>query len=216
VTAVLASGGGTNLQALIDAAAEPGFPTRIGLVLSNVPGAYCLERARAAGIPTVTIDHRGFPDRDAFEAEVDVALREAGAEIVCLAGFMRILTETFVESWRDRILNVHPSLLPKYRGLDTHRRVLEAGDDLHGCTVHYVRPALDDGPAIIQAEVPVLPGDSPDVLRQRVLTREHVAFPTALALVASGRVTVTGDVALIDGAAGPMRLSWEAVEGMLE
>lgn len=216
LTAVLASGGGTNLQALIDAAEAPDFPTRIGLVVSNVPNAYCLERARAAGIPTATIDHRTFPDRESFEGEIDITLREFGAEIVCLAGFMRILTENFVEAWHDRILNVHPSLLPKFRGLDTHRRVLEAGDALHGCTVHFVRPALDDGPAIVQAEVPVLTGDSPEILRQRVLSREHIAFPTALSLVASGQVAVEGDIATIDGAPGPLRLSWEAVQAHLE
>lgn len=216
LTAVLASGGGTNLQALIDATLADAFPTRIGLVLSNVPDAYCLERARAAGIPTVTIDHRGFQDRESFESEIDLTLREFGVEIVCLAGFMRILTKTFVEAWRDRILNVHPSLLPKYRGLDTHRRVLEAGDALHGCTVHFVRPALDDGPMIVQAEVPVLEGDTPEILRQRVLTREHIAFPTALSLIAAGQVAVEGDVATIDGAPGPLRLSWDAVQAHLE
>ncbi|MDW3207864.1 MAG: phosphoribosylglycinamide formyltransferase [Alphaproteobacteria bacterium] len=206
--AVLASGGGTNLQALIDAAQDPGFPSRIGLVLTNVPGAYCLERARAANIPGAVVDHRDYPDRPAFEAAVDLTLREYGAEYVCLAGFMRILTEGFVEAWHDRMLNIHPSLLPRYKGLHTHRRALESGDEMHGCTVHLVRPALDDGPLILQAEVPILPGDSEDTLQQRVLSREHVIFPQALALVTAGRVEVSGSETRIDGQPGPLRLPW--------
>lgn len=206
--AVLASGGGTNLQALIDAAQDPAFPARIGLVLTNVPGAYCLDRAKAAGIPGAVVDHRDYADRPTFEAAVDLTLRDYGAEFVCLAGFMRILTEGFVRAWHDRMLNIHPSLLPKYKGLHTHRRALEAGDDVHGCTVHLVRPELDDGPLILQAEVPVLPGDTEETLQQRVLSREHVIFPQALALVTAGRVEVSGSETRIDGEPGPLRLSW--------
>lgn len=208
-TAVLASGGGTNLQALIDAAQDPGFPTKIHLVLTNVPGAYCLERAKAAGIEGAVVDHRDYPDRPSFEEALDLVLRDRATDFVCLAGFMRILTEGFVEAWRDRMLNIHPSLLPKYKGLNTHRRALEAGDNIHGCTVHLVRPALDDGPLILQAEVPVLPGDTEDILQQRVLSREHVIFPRALALLTGGHVEVAGSETRIDGAPGPQRISWE-------
>ena len=207
--AVLASGGGTNLQALIDAAAQPDFPAEICLVLTNSPGAYCLERARLAGIPGRVIDHRDYPDRESFEREIDLVLREYGTEIICLAGFLRILTSSFVSLWLDRMLNIHPSLLPHFKGLHTHRRALEAGHDMHGCSVHLVRPELDDGPLIVQAEVPVLPGDTEDSLGQRVLTREHVIYPLALSLLASGRIDVAGDETRIDGEPGPLLLHWD-------
>lgn len=207
-TAVLASGGGTNLQALIDAAKDPVFPAEISLVLTNVPGAYCLERAHKAGIETAVIDHRDFDDRPSFEAALDLVLRERGIEMICLAGFMRILTEGFVRDWHDKMLNIHPSLLPKYKGLHTHRRALEAGDDCAGCTVHMVRPALDDGPMLVQAEVPILAGDSEESLAQRVLSREHVIYPFALALLAAGRVEIAGTETRIDGKPGPILLPW--------
>lgn len=206
-TAVLVSGGGTNLQALLDACAVPRFPAEIVLVLSNNRDAYGLERARRAGIATAVVDHRPYPDRADFDAEVDRTLREFGTEIVCLAGFMRILTPGFVEAWRDRMLNIHPSLLPDYRGLDTHRRALADGRAVHGCTVHLVRSDLDNGPALLQAEVPILPGDDPEILAKRVLFREHEIYPAALSLLASGRIKVEQEVAFIDGYPGPKRLS---------
>jgi len=194
---VLVSGRGSNLQALIDACAEPGFPAEIVLVISNVPGVYALERAAKAGIATAVIPHKGFPSREAFDAEMDKVLRVAGVEIVCLAGFMRLLSTGFVESWRNSMINVHPALLPSFKGLHTHRRAIEAGVKLHGCTVHLVTPDLDDGPILVQEAVPVLASDTEDSLAARVLEREHVAYPLALRLLAEDRVTVEGNRALI-------------------
>jgi phosphoribosylglycinamide formyltransferase 1 len=206
--AVLISGGGSNLQALIDAAREPGggYPAEIVLAASNRPGALGLERARRAGVPAPAIDPATFPAREAFESALDRALRDAGAEIVCLAGFMRVLTPPFVEAWRDRMLNVHPSLLPAFPGLRTHERALAAGAALHGCTVHLVRPTLDDGPVLVQGAVPVLPGDDAASLAARVLEVEHRCYPRALALLASGRVDVRGERAVVRDEAPGERL----------
>ncbi len=201
--AVLISGGGSNLQALIDAAARPGYPARIVLVVSNRPNAYGLERARRAGIPALAIDHRAFGSREAFEAEVEAALRASDAELVCLAGFLRLLTRGFVEAWRDRMLNIHPSLLPAFRGLHTHARALAGGVRVHGCTVHLVRFELDEGPVLAQGVVPVLDGDTEESLAARVLEVEHRCYPQALALFASGRARVEGERLLVtDEAAG--------------
>ncbi|OAN50743.1 phosphoribosylglycinamide formyltransferase [Paramagnetospirillum marisnigri] len=194
---VLVSGRGSNLQALLDACADPAFPAEIALVISNIPGVYALERAEKAGVPTLVIPHKGFATREAFDAEMDSALRAAGIEIVCLAGFMRLLSAGFVESWRERMINIHPSLLPSFKGLHTHQRAIEAGVKLHGCTVHLVTPDLDDGPILIQAAVPVLDSDTEDSLAARVLEQEHQAYPAALKLVAEGRVTVKGPRAFI-------------------
>lgn len=195
--AVLISGNGSNLQALIDAAAAPGYPARIVLVLSNRPEAFGLERAARAGIPSRTVDHRSFADRAAFDATLDEALRQAEVDLVCLAGFMRILTDPFVERWQDRMLNIHPSLLPAFRGLRTHERALEAGVRVHGCTVHMVRPELDQGPIIVQGVVPVLDGDTARSLAARVLELEHRCYPAALALVAGGRTGAAGERLLL-------------------
>lgn len=157
------------------------------LVLANLPGAGGLEKARAMGIPTAVVDPRPFHgDRAAFEAELTRVLEGHAPDILCLAGFMRVLTGDFVTRWKGRILNIHPSLLPKYRGLDTHARALAAGDAEHGCTVHEVTPALDDGPILGQARVPVLPGDTPRSLAARVLEREHVLYPAVLRRFAAG------------------------------
>ncbi len=200
--AVLISGRGSNLQALIDACAEPSFPAEIGLVLSNEPGAAGLARAERAAIPTQVVSHRAFADRAAFDAALDRALREAGIELVCLAGFMRLLGDDFVGRWRDRLVNIHPSLLPAFRGLHTHARALQAGVRFTGCTVHFVRAAMDDGPIIVQAAVPVLEGDDAERLAQRVLEAEHRAYPLALRLIAEGRVRVIAErVTIDDGAA---------------
>lgn len=204
--AVFASGGGTNLQCLIDAAQEGGFPAEISLVLTNNSDAYCLERARLAGIASEVVDHRGFQERAAFESVLDRILKAHAIEYICLAGFMRILTAGFVASWHNRMLNIHPSLLPNYKGLNTHQRALEAGDQKAGATVHLVRPELDNGPLLIQAEVPILAKDTPDTLAARVLVREHEIYPMALSLLASGQVTVVGNKALIDGREGPILL----------
>ncbi|WP_439634167.1 phosphoribosylglycinamide formyltransferase [Glycocaulis sp.] len=180
--AVLISGRGSNLQCLIDACAQPDYPARIVAVISNRPDAYGLERAREAGIAAIAIDHKAFDSRMSFEAALDAALREAGAEFVCLAGFMRILTEGFVNQWAGRMINIHPSLLPKFKGVDTHARAIEAGEAEHGCTVHWVTPGMDEGPVIAQARVPVLPGDTPETLAARVLVEEHRLYPEALKL----------------------------------
>lgn len=195
---VLVSGRGSNLQALLDACADPAFPAEIVLVISNVPGAYALERAAKAGVPTTIIPHKSFASREAFDAAMDAALRAAGVEIVCLAGFMRLLTTGFVEGWTGRMINIHPSLLPSFKGLHTHQRAIEMGVKLHGCSVHLVTPELDDGPILVQAAVPVLSTDTPDSLAARVLEQEHKAYPLALRLVAEGRVTVDGARAVVD------------------
>jgi phosphoribosylglycinamide formyltransferase 1 len=167
--AVLISGRGSNMASLIEAAQDPAYPAEIVLVVSNRPDAGGLERARAAGIATAVVDHKGHPDRASFDAALDTTLREHGIEIVCLAGFMRILTPGFVESWTGRMLNIHPSLLPAFKGTDTHARALAAGVAKHGCTVHFVTPELDSGPIVAQAEVPVFPDDTEDALAARVL-----------------------------------------------
>jgi phosphoribosylglycinamide formyltransferase-1 len=194
-TAVLISGRGSNLQALIDAAADPGYPAEVSLVLSNIADAYGLVRAQNAGIATKTIPHRGFPSRDSFDAAMNDALQEAGVELVCLAGFMRILSDGFAKTWEGRIVNIHPSLLPSFKGTDVHRRVLDAGVRITGCTVHFVVPELDSGPIIAQAAVPVFAGDSEESVAARTLEAEHRLYPLALKLLAEGSVKLVGDKA---------------------
>lgn len=188
--AVLISGRGSNMAALVEAAAKPGFPAEIALVLSNRADAAGLDFAASHGVKTAVLSHKGFADRAAFDAALDARLREENIEIVCLAGFMRLLTPWLVERWRDRMINVHPSLLPSFKGLHTHERALEAGVRLHGCTVHFVRAEMDEGPIILQAAVAVEPGDTPDLLAARVLRQEHVIYPKGLELLAAGRLTV--------------------------
>lgn len=197
---VLISGRGSNLQAMLEASADPAYPAEIALVISNRAGVYGLERARAAGVPTATIDHKAYPDREAFDAAIEAALREAGCEIICLAGFMRIFTPGFVNRWPGRILNVHPSLLPSFTGLHVQRRAIEAGATIAGCTVHIVTPDLDSGPILAQAAVPVLPDDTEDSLSARILEQEHRLYPAALAWLAEGRVRIDGNRALVAGA----------------
>jgi len=196
---VLISGRGSNLQSLIDAAAQPGFPAEIALVISNIPDVYGLERAKLAGIPTRVVDHKSFAgDKTAFEDALHTELSMAGVELVCLAGFMRLLSAGFVNRWHDKLINIHPSLLPDYKGLHTHQRAIEAGEKFGGCTIHFVRPAMDDGPIILQAPVPIMPGDTPDTLAARVLVEEHRIYPEAVRLIASGRVRVDGERAMVD------------------
>jgi len=190
---VLISGRGSNLQALINACKSRDYPAEVVLVISNVPQAQGLLRAEAALIPTLTIDHKAFPTREAFDAVLDTALKEAGVEILCNAGFLRLHTPGFVESWRDRHLNVHPSLLPAFRGLHAHERVIAAGCKISGCTIHFVRPEMDEGPIVAQAAVPVLANDTSETLALRVLDAEHRLYPHALAVVASGAVSVQGE-----------------------
>ncbi len=191
--AVLISGRGSNMQALLEAARNEDYPAEIVLVASNNPDAPGLAIAREAGIETEVVNHRDYEDREAFEEALDQTIRLYGARIVCLAGFMRILTPLFTERWRDLLINIHPSLLPAFKGLHTHERALEAGVRIHGCTVHYVRPEMDDGPIIGQAAVPVLPGDTPDTLSARVLEAEHQLYPQCVALACSGKARVAGE-----------------------
>ncbi len=188
--AILISGRGSNRVSLIEAARAPDFPAEIRLVLSNRPDAGGLARAAEAGIETVGIDHRSYPDRESFDRAIDASLRERGIDLVCLAGFMRVLTPGFVEAWSGRMINIHPSLLPLFRGTHTHQRALEAGVLVHGCTVHFVVPELDAGPIVAQAAVPVVPGDTAESLAARVLAQEHVLYPQALRMICSGEATL--------------------------
>tara|TARA_R110002073_G_scaffold76656_17_gene186074 strand:- start:4791 stop:5435 length:645 start_codon:yes stop_codon:yes gene_type:complete len=192
--AILISGRGSNMQALIDAAADPAYPAEIVLVISNNPGAQGLERAALADIPTAVVNHRGYESREDFEATMHDLIKASGAQYVCLAGFMRILTPWFVGQWRDRLINIHPSLLPCFPGVHTHERALEAGIRIHGCTVHFVRPEMDDGPIIGQAAVAVLPGDTEGTLSARVLDAEHKLYPACVKLVCEGKARVSGEL----------------------
>ena len=191
---VLISGRGSNLQALIEACQAPDYPAKIVLVVSNVPGAQGLLRAEASLIPALVINHKDFASREEFDAALDVALDEAGVELLCNAGFMRLHSAGFVQRWRDRHLNIHPSLLPAFKGLHAHARVLAEGVKITGTTVHFVRPEMDSGPIVAQAAIAVLPDDTPDSLAARVLNAEHRLYPHALRLVASGTVRVDGEV----------------------
>jgi phosphoribosylglycinamide formyltransferase-1 len=208
-TAILISGRGSNMAALIAAAADPAYPAEIAVVVSNRAAAAGLERAAEAGIATAAVSYKeGIA---AGEAAIETALAAHGVDLVCLAGFMRLLSPGFVARWRDRMINIHPSLLPAFPGLDSHERALAAGVKLHGCTVHFVRSEMDSGPIIGQAAVPVLPADTPETLAARVLAAEHVLYPKALAVVASGRVRVEDEHCLFDApatdAAGLMLMS---------
>ncbi len=201
--AVLVSGRGSNLQALIDACRDGPYPANIVGVVSNVPDVYALERAGNAGISTRVVDHRDYDGREAFETALQQVLGELGADFICLAGFMRILTSGFVARWQDRMINIHPSLLPSFKGLHVHEQALSAGVRFSGCTVHYVVPEMDSGPIIVQGVVPVLDGDTPDTLAARVLEAEHRCFPLALKLIGEGRVRLENGVARIEGLTEP-------------
>jgi phosphoribosylglycinamide formyltransferase 1 len=191
-TAVLVSGRGSNLAALLRAARDPAYPADIALVIANRSEAGGLAYAAEACVPARVIDHRPFRgDRPAHEAAVHAALRSAGIELVCLAGYMRLLTPFLVEAWQGRMLNIHPSLLPAFPGLETHARALAAGVKLHGCTVHLVTNATDSGPILAQAAVPVLADDTPERLAARVLRQEHVLYPLALRLLATGQAGIS-------------------------
>jgi len=190
------------VKAMIAAAAAPDYPAAIALVLTNRPDAEGLRRAAAAGIATAVVDHTRFADRAAFDAEIDRTLQAHGIELVCLAGFMRLLTRGFVEAWVDRMINIHPSLLPAFKGLHTHERALAAGVRFTGCTVHFVRPEMDEGPIIVQAAVPVLSTDDAEALAARVLAAEHRCYPLAVRWIAEGRARIDGNRVVIDGAPG--------------
>jgi phosphoribosylglycinamide formyltransferase-1 len=196
---VLISGRGSNLQSLIDASASRDYPATIACVIANIAGVEGLKRAERAGIATHVVSHAAHDSREAFDGALDQILCSSGAGFVCLAGFMRVLSNTFVDKWRGRLVNIHPSLLPAYKGLHVHRRVIESGARISGCTVHFVVPELDSGPIIAQAAVPVLPGDTADALASRTLAAEHKLYPLALRLVAEGRVILDGERVLYRG-----------------
>ena len=196
--ATLISGRGSNMQALLEACAEPGHPAKPAIVISNKADAAGLDVARSHGVPTRVISHKDYPSRRDFDEALHGAIVDSGAELICLAGFMRLLEADFVNRWRDRILNIHPSLLPAYRGLHTHQRVLEDGVRFSGCTVHFVRPEMDEGPIVFQACVPVREGDTEDSLAGRVLAWEHRLYPLALRLMAEGKLRVEGNTVHID------------------
>ncbi|PZO77146.1 MAG: phosphoribosylglycinamide formyltransferase [Mesorhizobium amorphae] len=196
---VLISGRGSNMAALAEAAKETDFPARIALVVSDQPDAAGLAYARQAGIPARAVPRGDFGGKAEHEAAITAALREAGAEIVCLAGYMRLLSDGFVAAWRGRLLNIHPSLLPAFPGLDTHRRALEAGVRLHGCTVHFVSEEMDAGPIVAQGAVPVVAGDTEDDLARRVLGVEHKLYPMALRMVAEGAAKLEDDRVVLSG-----------------
>ena len=194
---VLISGNGSNLQSLIDARASGSLSAEISIVISNVPDAIGLDRATKANIPISIINHTDFKSREKFESALHAALLDASVDFVCLAGFMRLLTEPFVNKWTNRIVNIHPSMLPAFKGLNTHERVLQAGVRFTGCTIHFVRPEMDEGPIILQAAVPVLPGDGVDSLAARVLEQEHIIYPLAVEMIARDRVKVENGRVLI-------------------
>jgi phosphoribosylglycinamide formyltransferase-1 len=201
--AVLISGRGSNLQSLIDACAEESFPARIVQVISNVPGVAGLGRAEAAGSPAAVVDHKALEARHRFEAGLNEALEKSGVDLICLAGFKRLLTDGFINPWRDRLINIHPSLLPAFKGVHAHEQVVESGARFSGCTVHFVRPDMDDGPVIIQAVVPVHGDDDADALAARILAQEHRIYPRAVRLFAEKRLRIAGGRVLIDGAGAP-------------
>ena len=197
---ILISGRGSNMETLLQAAQQPDCPYEPVIVISNKPNAGGLAKAASYAVPASAIDHRIYgPDREIFERAVDAELRAAGVELVALAGFMRVLTPWFVNTWAGRLINIHPSLLPKYPGVDTHKRCLEAGDAVHGCTVHQVTAGVDEGPVIGQAEIDVVDGDTPDTLAARVLKAEHILFPRCLAAVARGDSERLRDTVTVDG-----------------
>ena len=196
---VLISGSGSNLQALIDSSASADSPAQISAVISNRADAYGLQRAKAAGIATQVLDHKQFEGREAFDTALAAAIDTHQPQLVVLAGFMRILSAGFVRHYQGRLLNIHPSLLPKYKGLHTHQRALDAGDHEHGCSVHFVTEELDGGPLVVQARVPIAADDNPDTLAQRVHAAEHHIYPLAVRWFAEGRVQLHEHGATLDG-----------------
>ena len=191
--AVLISGRGSNLQALMAACSDPAYPAEIVLVISNNADAKGIERARNNGLPALVINHRDYLNRADFDHEMTSTMMEAGVELVCLAGFMRLLSEEFVQYWRNRLINIHPSLLPAFKGLDVQARTIASGAKFSGCTVHYVRPQMDEGPIICQAVVPIHVDDDADSLTSRILVQEHVIYPQAVRWIAEKRVSINDE-----------------------
>jgi phosphoribosylglycinamide formyltransferase 1 len=210
---ILISGRGSNMMALAQAARDDAYPAQIAVVISNRPDAAGIVWAREQGLAAVVVDHKAFPSRTAFEAAMHEVLLAHGAEVVACCGFMRLMTPDFVDAWRDRMINIHPALLPAYKGLHTHERALADGVRIAGCTVHVVRLEMDAGPIIAQAAVPVVAGDTAETLGARVLAAEHVLYPHALALFASGQATVEDEIVRISAPVdGPLpTLIWPPV-----
>ena len=208
---VLISGGGTNLQAIIDAA-QADLPANLRAVISNRADAFGLERARNAGIATRVLDHRDYPSREGYDRALQELIDGFEPALICLAGFMRILSPGFVAHYRGRMFNIHPSLLPAFRGLNTHRRALEEGVRIHGASVHFVTEELDGGPVIVQARVPVMEGDTADVLASRVLKQEHVIYPLAIRWFAEGRLRMVDHRVMLDNAPLAMPVTFGAPE----
>lgn len=196
-TAILISGRGSNMRALAEAARAPDYPAGIVLVVSNRKDAAGIEWAKANGLTTSIIDQKAHPSRESFEVELQSALKTANVELIALAGFMRLMTPAFVEHWQDRMINIHPSLLPSFKGLHAHEQAIAAGVKISGCSVHFVRAEMDTGPIIAQAAVPVLPDDTPEALSTRILKAEHALYPMALKLVASGKARVESNKVFI-------------------
>ena len=197
---VLISGRGSNLRSLIEAQVGGQLSAEIVTVISNIPDAPGLEIAKSHGVRSEVINHEEFDSQKNFEEALNKALILADIDLICLAGFMRILSDNFVNKWKDRLINIHPSLLPSFKGLNTHERALKAGVRFTGCTIHFVRPTMDDGPIILQAAIPTLAHDTPETLANRVLQQEHIIFPIAVRMIAEGRVKVEGNVVRIEGA----------------
>jgi phosphoribosylglycinamide formyltransferase-1 len=191
------SGNGSNLQALIDACADPNFPAQIGLVISNKASAGGLERAKKAQIQNLVVDNKAYPTRADFDRVMTTAMEENGTELICLAGFMRLLSEEFCDYWRDKVINIHPSLLPSFKGLNVQQAAIDAGARFSGCTVHYVRKEMDTGPIVVQAAVPLLSYDTADELTARILVEEHKIYPHAVRLIAEGKVQIHNERAVI-------------------
>lgn len=202
--AILISGRGSNMMSLVEAARAPGYPAQIVVVISNRPDAPGLAWAKAQGLPVLALDHKLYESRAHFEGQLQSVLGMSKVDFICLAGFMRLLTPEFVEAWRDRMINIHPSLLPAFKGLHTHERALAAGVKITGCTVHFVRPEMDEGPILAQAAVPVLPNDTPRLLGERVLAAEHKIYPAALSLLASGQARLEDGVVRISRTVNPV------------
>ena len=197
---ILISGRGSNLKSLIDACKAKDFPAEIALVISNDTEAYGLKRAEESRVPNYVISHKEFSTRDHFDDTMAEKIKKYNVDLICLAGFMRILGDKFIDQWKNKIINIHPSLLPSFKGMNVHQRVIDSGVKFSGCTFHFVRCKMDSGPILLQAIVPVLPGDDAKTLAARILKQEHRVYPKAIKMIASGRVKITNEKVIIDGA----------------
>jgi len=202
---ILISGRGSNLQSIINAAKAQGFPAEINIVIANIPNVKGLEIAEKAGIRTKVIKHGCYDRRESFEDAIHSAMTKAQVDLICLAGFMRILTDKFVNRWPNKVINIHPSLLPSFKGLNTHKRAIKAGVKFSGCTVHFVRPEMDDGPIIIQSVVATQPEDTPETLASRVLIEEHKIYPLAIRLIAKNKISTENGLVKVKGAVTPKK-----------